>query len=100
MDQDWFEMRGVRRRPVSGMVWIPLRSSTTISEQGSYGFPGFSKEFFGLGSVAVPLSRRGEAERLSWSDIGHIHEQRSYAFRDSYKPADVYQYHDERHLLS
>lgn len=98
MDQDWFEMKGIRRRPVAGQVWIPLRSSTNISEQGRYGFPGFTKEFFGLGSLAVPLSRRSEAERLSWSDIGLIHEQRSHAFRDSYKPADVYQYHDERDL--
>lgn len=98
MDQNWFEMRDIRRRPVSGMVWIPLRSSVAISEQGKYGFPGFSKEFFGLGSLAVPLSQRSEAERLSWSDIGLSHEQRSYAFRESYKPADIYQYHDETDL--
>lgn len=98
MDQDWFEMRAVRSRPLSGMVWIPLRSCMTISEKGEYGFSGFSKEFFGSASLAVPLPKRGEAEQLGWSDIGLSHEQRSHAFRNSYKAADVYQYHDENDL--
>ncbi|WP_414831783.1 hypothetical protein [Afifella sp. YEN Y35] len=98
MDQAWFEMRDIRRRPVSEMVWIPVRSAWNISKQGRHGYPGFSKEFFGLGSVAVPLSQRDEAERLSWNDIGLIYEHRSHAYRNSYKPADVYQYDEEQDL--
>jgi len=98
MELEWFEMRTTRRRPVSGMVWIPLRSYSTISQQGKYGYPGFSQEFFGSGSLAVPLSQRGDAERLRWNDIGPSHEQRSHAFRESYKPADIYQYQDEKDL--
>ncbi|MFS8036348.1 hypothetical protein ACI7BZ_05150 [Xanthobacter sp. AM11] len=70
----------------------------TISEQGKYGHPGFSREFFGSGSLAIPISQRGDGERLSWHDIGLIHDQHPHAFPESYKPADIYQYRDGHDL--
>jgi hypothetical protein len=97
-DQAWFEMRDIRRRPISGWVWVPLRVSQTIMENGKYGYDGYKEDFFGLGSVAIPATRRADAEHLGWQDIGLGHRQGSYAFEDAYKPADVYQYRDREDL--
>src|SRR5450755_4141658 len=98
VNQDWFEMRDVRRRQIAGWVWVPLRVSHNLAKQGLYGHAGYSEEFFGLGSVAVPISRREQGNALGWSEIGLIHSQSSYAFPASYKPVDVYQRNDEQDL--
>ena len=97
-NRDWFEMRDLRRRPVSGFVWIPLRASQEISKNGRYGFDGFSREFFGLGSLAVHMSKVGMAENLGWEDIGLIHSPASYSTNEQYKPVDVYQYDGSNEL--
>jgi hypothetical protein len=97
MEQSWFEMRDIRRRRLTNAVWIPLRASL-LHEEGRYGYAGYKTEFFGLGSLMVPLDARDRANNLAWSDIGLIHEQRSHAFLNSYKPADVYQSRDEEDL--
>ena len=67
VEQKWFEMAGVRRRRLSDAVWVPLRSAEWIGEIGCSGYEGYRVEFFGLGSIAVPLAKRADAERLGWS---------------------------------
>ncbi len=54
MNQDWFEMKDVRRRRLATSVWIPLRAVQTLEKHGSYGYEGFKEEFFGAGTLAVP----------------------------------------------
>src|SRR5690606_27827954 len=71
--------------------WVPLRSSEFLEVEGAPGRRGYQKEFFGLGSVSVPLNKREAASQLSWGDIGLINEQRVWASEASYKPVDVYQ---------
>lgn len=55
MNQEWFEMKGVRKRYFDKAVWIPLRSVNKIESKGKYGYLGYKEEFFGAGSLAVPL---------------------------------------------
>ena len=76
-------------------VWIPLRASEQIEREGLNGHEGFRAEFFGLGSVAIPMDHREHAEKLGWSDIGLIHSQDVWSTDNYYKPVDVYQYTDK-----
>lgn len=69
MEREWFEMPKIRKRRFDGAVWIPLRASQR-SETGKLFHLGYKSEFFGLGSLAVPLGQRDAGEMLSWMDIG------------------------------
>ena len=98
MKADWFEMKEIRKRRVSDAVWIPLRAVETVIEEGAYGYPGYRKEFFGSGSLAVPLDKRDAAQKLGWGDIGISHEQGIWATREFYKSAEIYQYNENEDL--
>ncbi len=69
MEQKWFEMAEIRKRRFDSAVWIPLRACQR-SETGKRGHLGYKSEFFGAGSLAVPLSKRDAAARLGWMDLG------------------------------
>ena len=56
------------------------------------------KEYFGLGSIAIPLVRRAEGQKLRWSDLGGMHNQEIWATKDYYKPVEVYQHNDKEDL--
>jgi hypothetical protein len=98
MKADWFEMKEIRRRRIADAVWIPLRAVETLIEEGKYGYPRYRKEFFGLGSLAVPLANREAVQKLGWSDIGIAHEQGIWATKEFYKPAEIYQYNEKEDL--
>lgn len=87
--QAWFEMQDLRKRRLADAVWIPLRASKMVSS-GTFGNVAFEREFFGAGSVAIPLARRWEATKLGWPEIGLGHLHRVYAAGPSYKAVDVY----------
>ena len=94
MDQNWFEMPEVRRRKLANAVWIPLRASHRIEKKGRYGYAGFKEEFYGVGTLTVPIENRREAEKLGWMNIGLSH-QHSGGFEDGkYVPADIYQHYN------
>jgi len=90
MPQSWFEMNDIRRRKFKSSVWIPLRAIHTIREEGKRGHLGFNAEFFGAGSLAVPVELKDKACKLDWTDIGIIHEHRAWIDDGRYIPADVY----------
>ena len=74
MEQVWFEMPEIRRRTLTGAVWIPLRCIHHTAETGRIGEAGYGSEFYGAGSVALPLAQKEEAQRvLGWSEIGISH---------------------------
>src|SRR5271165_5616714 len=87
MEQKWFEMAETRKRRFDSAVWIPLRASQR-SETGNWGYLGHRSEFFGVGSLAVPLRKRDAAARLSWMDLGLMHDHCGYANRSRYTAAD------------
>lgn len=97
MEKSWFEFREIRKRRLGDAVWIPLWASEYLREDGEFGYVGYIKEYFGLGSVAVPLAQRVDGEKLGWNEIGH-HNHGVWATADYYKPADVYQYNDRENL--
>ena len=91
--QQWFEMPEYRRRSLSDAVWVPLRAAETIPNVNG------SEEVFCCGSVAFPPEKRGEAERLGWSDLGIGHSAGPYASHDHpYKTAEIYQQTDGEDL--
>lgn len=91
MDQEWFEMREVRRRRLNNSVWIPLRASSILVNEGHFGYVGHKEEFYGVHSIAVPLANRDKAADLSWSNggLGSSHSGHIDA-DDAYIPSDSY----------
>jgi hypothetical protein len=94
MNQIWFEMPEIRRRTFAKSVWIPLRAVNTIEEVGQYGFAGYKLEFFGAGSLAIPVDKKTEAEKLGWNDVGISHCHSGYIQDDEYIPSNVYKVYD------
>lgn len=93
MDYSWFEMRDVRKRRLDAAVWIPLRACQLLQRSGTIGHLGYREEFFGAGSIAVPLTQRSAAEVLGWSDVGIGHDHCSYVEGGNYVTADTYHSH-------
>jgi hypothetical protein len=87
MEQKWFEMVEIRKRRIDSAVWIPLRACQE-SKTGKWGYLGYKSEFFGAGSLAVPLSKRDAAARLRWTDLGITQDHCGYAGRVRYVAAD------------
>jgi hypothetical protein len=69
MDQKWFEMPDERRRKLTGAVWIPLRAMDKIEEIGQLGHLGYKSEFYGVGTLAVPVNKKPATEKLGWMDV-------------------------------
>lgn len=90
MNQNWFEMPEIRRRTFAKSVWIPLMAADTIEEVGQHGFIGYRSEFFGANSLAIPVDKKTEAEKLGWADIGIGHNYSGYIQDDEYIPSNVY----------
>jgi hypothetical protein len=88
--QDWLEMKDIRRRRLEGAVWVPLRAAVKIREEGRYGRLGYVEEFFGVGSVAIPLKSRSAARALGWSHAGIAHSHQPHIEEQKYIPSDVY----------
>jgi len=91
INQEWFEMRDVRRKKFAESVWVPLRLAHKIESLGKYGFVGYKDEFSGAGSLALPISRRDDAIKLGWNDIGLSHTQGVWAHDEFYKTAEAYE---------
>jgi hypothetical protein len=94
MEQKWFEMAEIRKRRFDSAVWIPLRACQK-RKTGKWGHLGYTSEFFGAGSLAVPLRKRDAAERLGWMDLGLAHDHCGGTGRGRYLAADEY---EDKHL--
>jgi hypothetical protein len=98
LNQDWFEMADIRRRKLNNSVWIPLRAIQELEKSGRYGYLGYRKEFFGLGSVAVPIDQRDAVSKLGWDDIGISHNHSGFCDNGRYVVADVFEDYDGKYL--
>ncbi|WP_163574070.1 hypothetical protein [Halomonas faecis] len=90
MNQDWFEMKDIRRKSFAKSVWIPLRTVLHNEKQGKYGYEGYKEDFFGTGSVAIPVDKIDSAKKLGWMDVGISHEHSGWVEDGEYIPAEVY----------
>jgi hypothetical protein len=91
VDQDWFEMADIRRRKLKSSVWIPLRATQELQENGRYGYIGYKKEFFGTGTLAVSIDQKDPVSKLGWMDIGISHNHSGFYDNGKYIAADVYE---------
>jgi hypothetical protein len=87
-EQIWFEMAEVRRRFYSTAVWIPLKASLHEGRSGEYGSEGFQDEYYGVKTLAVPVSARTHAESLDWSSIGLGDSNAGYVQNGEYIEGD------------
>ncbi|MGO8003378.1 hypothetical protein [Rhizobium ruizarguesonis] len=95
MENISFDFADIRKRLLSKAVWVPLRASEIVSD-GEPGRAGWKEEFFGLGSVAIPVAKRGQAEKIGWQELSN--SQGVWASEKLYKPADVFQRHEGEDL--
>ncbi|MGA7106009.1 MAG: hypothetical protein WBX49_11765 [Candidatus Deferrimicrobiaceae bacterium] len=84
-------MAEFRRRKFAAAVWIPLRAIHLVIREGERGSLGFRQDFFGAGSLAVPVGNKEKAIRLGWEDIGIIHGHRSGVDAGRYIPSDIHE---------
>ena len=84
-------MADIRRRDLAKAVWIPLRASHAIERTGKFGYVGFKEDFYGAGSLAVPVTNKGDGLKLGWDSIGFGHDQSGYVEDGRYVPSDVYE---------
>ncbi len=61
------------------------------------------EEFFGAGTLAVPLKNKSDAEKLGWMDVGINHDHGSYVDNGVYHQSDIYEDYEGKftgiHLL-
>ncbi len=89
-EQAWFEMREIRRRQLNSAVWVPLRASQLTEDAGLYGDLGHVQDYFGAGSLAIPLASKDKVATPDWHDIGPGRSHRHWIERGVYLPADVH----------
>lgn len=89
-DQSWFELQPYRKRTMDTAVWITLHAVEELESEGNYGEKGYLLDFFGCGTVAVPIENKEHVKQIGWSDLG-IGRTYSGGFDDGeYVPADVF----------
>ena len=94
IDAAWFEMGELRKRTFANSVWIPLRASEA-RKIGTYGFPDYAEDYFGAGSLAVPLAHRALGDKLGWMDIGPSRDHRPWVDNGHYNSAEVYKHNPD-----
>lgn len=87
-------MADIRRRKLKSSVWIPLRAVQELEKSGRYGYFGYRKEFFGMGTVAVPVDQKDAVSKLGWEDIGISHNHSGFCDNGKYVTADVFEDYD------
>jgi hypothetical protein len=91
-EQTWFEMRDIRKHHLDSSVWIPVRAVHKLRRESSYGRTGYVEEFFGAGSVMVPLDQRAAAEKLDWArGVGISHSHEPYVQDGKYHEVDAFE---------
>lgn len=89
MNQDWLEMKLIRRRDLNKDVWIPLRADRFIERNGRAGFLGFKEEYFGVGTLAIPIDARELTNEIDWVELGNRRNHRPRV-EESYVRSDTY----------
>ncbi len=90
MPQKWFEMPKVKKRFFDRKIWIPLKETKVLLREGKIGMLGYKQEYFGVGSIAVPISQKSETEKLGWSDIGIGRSSMGYVIDGEYVPSNIF----------
>ena len=83
MEQSWFEFLDIKHRTYSDSVWIPLRSSQYIREEGIQGRPGKIEDYLGIHTLAIHERQKVRAQAMQWDSVsgsssGPIAERHRY----------------------
>lgn len=70
MEKNWFEMNILRRNRLNNAVWIPLYACQELERRGQIGYDGYKAEFFGCGTLAVPIDEKKKAAKMGWDSVG------------------------------
>jgi len=88
--QQWFEMPEIKRKFFDKSSWVPLKEARSLLKEGETGHAGFLEEYFGVGSIVVPISKKSEAEKLGWTEVGTRGSTMGYVEDGKYIPAYLY----------
>ena len=88
--EQWFKMPEIKKRFFDKSSWIPLKKAGVLLKEGERGHAGFLEEYFGVGSILVPLTQKDEAEKLGWTEIGTSGSTMGYVEGGEYVPAYSY----------
>jgi hypothetical protein len=87
LNQDWFEMRDLRKPRLTTSTWVPLFSRKTFSSGHKFGEVGFSEEFFVAIGIILPVESHAKALQVSWMNAKR-HDNHPYVERGIYYTAD------------
>lgn len=66
--EDWFLMTKERKQKYERSAWVPLYVEEQV-ESGSYPDPGYSDDYFGLGTMLLDADESEEIRHLDWCDV-------------------------------
>lgn len=90
MNQEWFEMKNLRRKVYGNSAWVSLLEHSYLEKNGKSGYEGYKEEFFGVCSVFIPKDKFNKALDLKLSQNGVYNETRAYADKRYYHQSDVF----------
>ena len=90
LDQDWFEMRGIRKKNFASSVWIPLRACELSIHSGKVGYSGYKCEFFGCATVAISVLDEDKARELTWRNLNQSGCHSPRVDDEKYVPAEIF----------
>ena len=94
MKQTWLEMLDLKKNKLDKSVWIPLRSQKLIRNNVEYGKIGYKEEFFGHGSLMLPIDKKPAAKDLTWSNFGINNSHCFNYLHGEYSQTDIFKTED------
>jgi len=89
MNQDWFEMRDLRKPRLATATWVPLFTSKVDSSYHKFGEAGFREDFSAAVGIILPVDSRAKALQVPWIKAKR-HYNHPCVERGIYYPADIF----------
>jgi hypothetical protein len=86
-EQDWFEMRDLRKARIASSTWIPVFARHQPLEVGNCRQVGHQEEYFGAHAIIVPQQYRDKALQVEWTEASFSHDRRPHIDGDEFKSA-------------
>ena len=84
-------MDDLKKRRFNNAVWIPLYACQELEKSGRVGYSGYKSDFFGCGTLAIPIAERDKANKLGWDNVGIGYMSDPYIDDEGmYVPSDIY----------
>jgi hypothetical protein len=91
MLKSWLEMNDLKKRQFNSAVWVPLYACQELERSGKIGHIGYKSEFFGCGTLAIPIVQRAKSDKLGWNEVGISYDSSPWINDEGiYIPTDLY----------